>query len=212
MFSVYGVTGQTFRGSLEEFLRVSRVYGGRSARGIAREGEELGPEMVAAREQTAARYQQAARAYRDMLQGNLERGPVLHAYQLMTRDVLTLRPEMSVEAAWNALAERGVGQAPVLDKGHRLIGMVTAHDLLKAINIEDGQVRDALSLSVADLMTTPVVSTDPVSEVRRVARVLLESHMPGLPVVSEQGELVGIITRSDLLRALVNDPPLSLWA
>lgn len=212
MFSVYGVTGQTFRGSLEEFLRVSRVYGGRSARGIAREGEELGPEMVAAREQTAARYQQAARAYRDMLQGNLERGPVLHSYQLMTRDVLTLRPEMSVEAAWNALAERGVGQAPVLDKGHRLIGMVTAHDLLKAINIEDGQVRDALSLSVADLMTTPVVSTDPVSEVRRVARVLLESHMPGLPVVSEQGELVGIITRSDLLRALVNDPPLSLWA
>lgn len=212
MFSVYGVTGQTFRGSLEEFLRVSRVYGGRSARGIAREGEELGPEMVAAREQTAARYQQAARAYRDMLQGNLERGPVLHAYQLMTRDVLTLRPEMSVEAAWNALAERGVGQAPVLDKGHRLIGMVTAHDLLKAINIEDGQVRDVLSLSVADLMTTPVVSTDPVSEVRRVARVLLESHMPGLPVVSEQGELVGIITRSDLLRALVNDPPLSLWA
>lgn len=212
MFSVYGVTGQTFRGSLEEFLRVSRVYGGRSARGIAREGEELGPEMVAAREQTAARYQQAARAYRDMLQGNLERGPVLHAYQLMTRDVLTLRPEMSVEAAWNALAERGVGQAPVLDKGHRLIGMVIAHDLLKAINIEDGQVRDVLSLSVADLMTTPVVSTDPVSEVRRVARVLLESHMPGLPVVSEQGELVGIITRSDLLRALVNDPPLSLWA
>lgn len=212
MFSVYGVTGQTFRGSLEEFLRVSRVYGGKSARGIAREGEELGPEMVAAREQTAARYHQAARAYRDMLQGNLERGPVLHAYQLMTRDVLTLRPEMSVEAAWNALAERGVGQAPVLDKGHRLIGMVTAHDLLKAINIEDGQVRDVLSLSVADLMTTPVVSTDPVSEVRRVARVLLESHMPGLPVVSEQGELVGIITRSDLLRALVNDPPLSLWA
>lgn len=212
MFSVYGVTGQTFRGSLEEFLRVSRVYGGRSARGIAREGEELGPEMVAAREQTAARYQQAARAYRDMLQGNLERGPVLHAYQLMTRDVLTLRPEMSVEAAWNALAERGVGQAPVLDKGRCLIGMVTAHDLLKAINIEDGQVRDVLSLSVADLMTTPVVSTDPVSEIRRVARVLLESHMPGLPVVSEQGELVGIITRSDLLRALVNDPSLSLWA
>jgi CBS domain-containing protein len=212
MFSVYGVTGQTFRGSLEEFLRVPRLYGGKAARGIAREGEELGPEQVGSRGQEADRYHQAAQAYRQMLPGAGERGPVLHAYQLMTRDVLTLRPEMSVEAAWHALAERGVGQAPVLDKGHCLVGIVTAHDLLMAINIEDGQIRDVLSSSVADLMTTPVISTDPVSEVRRVARVLLESHMPGLPVVSDQGELVGIITRSDLVRALVNDPPLSLWA
>jgi len=212
MFSVYGVTGQTFRGSLEEFLRVPRLYGGKPARGVAREGEELGPEMVGARDQEADRYQQAAQAYRQVLQGGPERGPVLHAYQLMTRDVLTLHPEMSVDMAWHALAERDLGQAPVLDKGHRLVGMVTSHDLLMAINIEDGKVRDVLSLTVADVMTTPVISTDPVSEVRRVARVLLESHMPGLPVVSEQGELVGIITRGDLLRALVNDPPLSLWA
>lgn len=212
MFSVYGVTGQSFRGTLEEFLRVPRLYGGKQARGVAREGEELGPEQVGGRGQDAERYQEAARAYRQMLPGGSERGPVLHAYQLMTRDVLTLRPEMSVEAAWHALAERGVGQAPVLDKGHHLVGMVTSHDLLMAINIEDGQVRDVLSLSVADVMTTPVIGTDPVSEIRRVARVLLESHMPGLPVVSERGELVGIITRSDLLQALVNDPPLSLWA
>ncbi len=212
MFSVYGVTGQTFRGTLEEFQRVTGLFAGKPARGIAREGEELGAELVVAGESEDARYRQAARAYREMLQGGVERGPVLHAYQLMSRDVLTLRPEMSVETAWHALAGRGVGQAPVLDKGHRLVGMVTTHDLLMAINIEDGRVRDVLSLSVADVMTTPVVGTDPVSEVRRVARVLLESHMPGLPVVSGQGEVVGIITRSDLLRALVNDPPLSLWA
>jgi CBS domain-containing protein len=212
MFSVHGVTGQTFRGTLEEFQRVRGLFAGKPARGIAREGEELGAEMVVAGAPEEARYRQAARAYREMLQGGVERRPVLHAYQLMSRDVLTLRPEMSVETAWHVLAERGVGQAPVLDKGHRLVGMVTTHDLLMAINIEDGRVRDVLSLGVADVMTTPVIGTDPVSEVRRVARVLLESHMPGLPVVSEQGELVGIITRSDLLRALVNDPPLSLWA
>lgn len=212
MFSVYGVTGQTFRGSLEEFLAVPRLAAGRAARGIAREGEELGTEKLAVRRQEAERYKQAAQAYREMLKVSQERGPVLHAYQLMSRDVFTLRPEMSVEAAWHTLAERDLGQAPVLDKGYRLVGMVTLHDLLKAINIEDGQVRDVLSQTVGEVMTTPVISTEPVSEVRRVARVLLESHLPGLPVVSEQGELVGIITRSDLLQALVNDPPLSLWA
>lgn len=212
MFSVYGVTGQAFRGTLEEYLRVTKAKGSKAAPGAKQEAGEFGPEQVGHPGQEADRYQQAAQAYRQMLQRERERGPVLHAYQLMTRGVFTLAPAMSVEAAWHALANHGVGQAPVLDTGYRLVGMVTSRDLLMSINIEDGRVRDVLSLRVADVMTTPVVSTDPVTDIRRVARVLLESDMPGLPVVSEAGELVGIITRGDLLRALANDPPLSLWA
>ncbi|NWG87251.1 MAG: CBS domain-containing protein [Hydrogenophilaceae bacterium] len=214
MFSVYGVTGQTFRGTLEEFLAVPRLHAGRDSRGIAREGEELGPEMVRPGRPgpEAEPYRQAAQAYRRMLHVTTDRGPVLHAYQLMSRDVLTLRPETTVEAAWNELFGAGLGQAPVLDKTHRIIGIVTAKDLLTAINLEDGKVRDVLPQTVADIMTSPVVSADPVSDIRRVARVLLEHHLPGMPVVNERHELVGIITRSDILRALVNDPPLSLWA
>jgi CBS domain-containing protein len=42
--------------------------------------------------------------------------------------------------------------------------------------------------------------------------VLLDYQLSGLPVVNEREELVGILSRSDILRALVNDPPLSLWA
>lgn len=80
------------------------------------------------------------------------------------------------------------------------------------INVEGDTVRDILSRSVADVMTSPVVSTDPITDIRRAARVLLDYRLSGLPVVNEQEELVGILTRSDILRALVNDPPLSLWA
>lgn len=214
MFSVYGVGGQTFRGTLEEFVAIPGVLAGRGARGLAREGEELGPEMVRARsgEQGGSPSRQAVDAYRRMLKVPAERGPILHAYQLMSRDVVTLRPEETVEAAWQVLAERGLGQAPVLDRRHLLTGIVSAQDLLTVLNVEDGQVRDVLSRNVADVMTTPVVSTDPVTDIRRVARVLLDNHLPGMPVVSERQELVGIITRSDILRALVNEPELSLWA
>lgn len=214
MFSVYGVSGQTFRGTLEEYMAVSGLTAARHARGIAREGEELGPEILQGTkgEQEEARYQHAAQAYRKMLQAPVERGPILHAYQLMTREVFTLRPEETVEAAWNLLAARGLGQAPVLDKGLRLVGLVSTLELLTAINLEDGRVRDALSSSVADVMITPVVSADPVADIRRVARMLLDHHLQGMPVMSERHELAGIITRSDILRAMVNDPPLSLWA
>jgi CBS domain-containing protein len=211
MFSVYGVSGQSFRGTLENLLAVQGV---RAARGIGREGEELGPEMLRHSQGGVEQgpYQQAAQAYRRMLEGSTERSPVLHAYQLMSREVMTLRAEATVEEAWHALSARGLDQAPVLDRARQLVGLVASRDLLTVLNVEDGTLRDILSRSVADVMRTPVVSADPVTDIRRVARALLEYHLSGLPVVNEQGELVGILTRSDILRALVNTPPLSLWA
>ena len=47
--------------------------------------------------------------------------------------------------------------------------------------------------------------------IRRVARVLLDTGLPGLPVVDEQGMVTGFVSRSDILRAVVADPPLDLW-
>ncbi|MEW6678063.1 MAG: CBS domain-containing protein [Pseudomonadota bacterium] len=227
MFSVHGVTGQTFRGTLEEFLAIPGLQRARHSRGVGREGEELGPELRLRRRQEQGRgdagvaaggrhgsaaYGQAAQAYRQMLALGPERGPVLHVFQLMSREVFTLHPDEGVERAWQALVGRGYGQAPVLDGVSRLVGQVSVEDLLTVINVDQGQVRDVMPQTVADLMVSPVVSADPVADIRRVARVLLEQHLGGMPVVSDRGELVGIITRSDILRALVNDPPLSLWA
>jgi len=214
MFSVYGVTGQSFRGSLERLIAVPGLSAARNSRGIDQEGEELGPELRVFRRDNheEGEYHQAAQAYRQMLRVSTERAPILHTYQLMSRDVMTLRPDTTVEEAWRQLAARGIGQAPVLDKTLRLVGLVSVQDLLTVINVEDGKVRDILSRSVADVMTSPVVSADPVTDIRRAARVLLDYRLSGLPVVNEQEELVGILTRSDILRALVNDPPLSLWA
>jgi acetoin utilization protein AcuB len=224
MFSVHGVTGQTFRGTLEQFLAIPALHGARHSRGVGREGEELGPELVKNQRQRdegrdgkdggqgALAYGQAAQAYRQMLAMPAERGPVLHVFQLMSRAVFTLRPDEGVDQAWQALVGQGYAQAPVVDGASRLIGQVSVEDLLTVINVDQGQVRDVMPQTVADLMVSPVVSADPVADIRRVARVLLEQRLSGMPVVSDRGELVGIITRSDILRALVNDPPLSLWA
>lgn len=214
MFSVYGVTGQSFRGSLENLIAIPGLSAARRSRGINQEGDELGPEMrVSGREnQEDGQYQKAAQAYRQMLRVSSGRTLILHAYQLMSRDVMSLRPDTRVEDAWRQLATRGLGQAPVLDKTLRLVGLVSVQDLLTVINVEADTVRDILSRSVADVMTSPVVSADPITDIRRVARVLLDYQLSGVPVINEQEELVGILTRSDILRALVNDPPLSLWA
>jgi len=65
--------------------------------------------------------------------------------------------------------------------------------------------------NVKEIMVTPVPSVAPDSDIRRVAQVLLDTGLPGLPVVDEAGGVAGFISRSDILRAVVTDPPLDLW-
>ncbi len=69
-----------------------------------------------------------------------------------------------------------------------------------------------LAQSVADAMCTPVPSVQSDTDLRHVARVLLDTGLPGLPVVEANGAITGFVSRSDLLRAIVNDPPLDLWS
>lgn len=218
MFSLYGLSGQNFRGTLEQLSELPGVRGARRARAIAREGEEPLPTFVARLgEQPAghpsAAYEPAAQAYRDMLQQEQEqaRGPLYHAYQIMTREVFSLAADEAAPAAWRRLLGRNLRQAPVLDADGNLVGLVTERELLVAFNLERQQARTPLLHHVGDVMISPVVSADPVTDIRRIARVMLEYSQPGVPVVNEARAIVGFVSRGDILRAVIADPPLSLW-
>ena len=71
--------------------------------------------------------------------------------------------------------------------------------------------RAMLAQPVSDIMWSPVPAVDEDTDIRRVARVLLDTHLPGLPVVNEGGSVTGFVSRTDILRAVVHDPPLDLW-
>ena len=68
-----------------------------------------------------------------------------------------------------------------------------------------------LAKLVGDVMTTPVVAASPLTDIRRIARVMLDRDVDGVPIVNEAGVLLGFVSRSDILRAVVTDPPLSMW-
>jgi CBS domain-containing protein len=71
--------------------------------------------------------------------------------------------------------------------------------------------RALLSQSVAEVMWSPVPSVAMDTDIRRVARVLLDTGLPGLPTVDDLGRVTGFVSRTDILRAVVADPPLDLW-
>ena len=209
MFSVYGVTGQVFSGTLEEMNRVRELARARSSRLMEREDldgplDPVGPSGSGPNEK-------AVRAYRAMLPRQLERGPLYHAGQIMQRKVICLGVNDDVGKAWRTLQSNDIHQAPVLDDTVQLVGMVGERELMAAVNIDTGKIMEALGRRVGDVMRTPVITAEPVTDIRRVASSMLTHHIDGVPVIGEQGRLVGYLSRSDILRAVVADPPLSLW-
>lgn len=91
-----------------------------------------------------------------------------------------------------------------------MTGLVCDRDLLTALDLEGGRIIGGIDRRVAEVMATPVICADPVTDIRRIARVLLDSGLTAVPVVDASGELADIVSRGDILRASMADPPLSL--
>ncbi|MDO9243892.1 MAG: hypothetical protein Q7U32_08810, partial [Rhodocyclaceae bacterium] len=85
MFSVYGISGPVFNGSLQELRQVRQLHSLRAVRPIAVEGEEAGVAVMATQPRA-----EAIRAYQEMLHHDQERGPLYHAGQVMQRQVISV--------------------------------------------------------------------------------------------------------------------------
>ncbi|MBK7326140.1 MAG: CBS domain-containing protein [Propionivibrio sp.] len=213
MFTIYGLSGPIFQGTLEELGRMPPVMARDPVTPARRVGDQveagIAPEAGVAA--TGGLSRSAVEAYQAMMPQNLERGPLYHAQQIMQRKLIIVNSRDNVTHAWRTLVDHQIHQAPVIDDSYRLVGIVSERNLLTKLNVADGRVRDVLARSVSDVMATPVVAATVLTDIRRIARVMLERDVDGVPIVNDNGELIGFVSRGDILRAVVTDPPLSVW-
>ncbi len=133
----------------------------------------------------------------------------------MTRKLVTLSPEASVGEALTLCRERRIRHIPILEEG-RLVGIVSDRDLRDASPaLGDAERASALQeIRVGDVMTREVSTADPQDSIENVAQEMYELKIGSLPVVAEapvvdeglavaEEELLGIVTSSDVMRALV---------
>ena len=231
MFFVFGPSGQMYRGGPENLAQISsvrRVQRPQALRTRALDvpGEPVPvfpapPHAATAEAATPAvvnlRLQDAVSAYAQTEQGPPQaRQPLTRVSDVMTRGALSVQPDARVNDAWQTLAEHKVAQAPVVDVLGRVIGLLVRADMAPLDLLpEPGAVKQAIDLArrpVADMMVSPVPTVSPDTELRRVAAVLLDTGLPGLPVTDEAGVLSGFSSRTDILRAVAADPPLDLWS
>jgi CBS domain-containing protein len=132
------------------------------------------------------------------------------ASQLMTTPAVTIGPSASLHEAIRLLDRCRITALPVVDGDEHLVGIVCAADVLPRRVIDDPPAPtrsretwpDLSAHSVADVMTVFVVSVDKSADATGVARLMLETGVKSVPVLDD-GRVVGMLTRRDLLGALV---------
>ena len=127
--------------------------------------------------------------------------------QWMNRDLVTVEPHDSFRTAMHLIRQKGIRHLPVVED-KRLVGIVTDRDLRQAgpsgaTSLSIHELHYVLEkLTVREIMTKHVVTIRPDQTVEDAALLLLGHRIGGLPVVRD-GELVGIITETDILQAFL---------
>jgi len=127
----------------------------------------------------------------------------------MSRPVITVNADDSMQKATTLLKENHIGILPVMEDA-MLVGIITDRDLKRAsasdaTTLEIHELVYLLSkIKVKEIMTRDPITVLPHFTLEETSRILLDNKISGVPVVNDEGQVIGIITRDDLLRVLVN--------
>ena len=119
----------------------------------------------------------------------------------MSTNVITFAPNDSVVHAMATLLDKGISGAPVVDEDGSLLGILSEVDLIQVV-VQDSYYDDPVGI-VADFMQTQVECVDPDTDIFSLAQQFISHHRRRYPVL-ESGQLVGQISRRDVLRAALD--------
>ena len=128
----------------------------------------------------------------------------------MATNVIAVKPDTSLLKCRNLLKEHQIRRLPVVDDQNRVVGIISDRDVKgaspsKATALEVHEMQYLLAeLKAKDIMTAKPVTIKPWDSVEQAAIIMMDKKFGGLPVVSEDNKLVGIITDQDIFKLLIN--------
>jgi CBS domain-containing protein len=145
----------------------------------------------------------------------------MQAKEIMTPQVITVSPATPVAEIAHLLREKHISGVPVVDEAGKVVGIVTEIDLIKRharvhfpvylpfleslVFLESSrhyeeEVRRALGTTAQEIMTHPVRTARPETDVEDIATMMVEERSNPIPILDEAGALVGIVSHTDIVR------------
>ncbi|HRM78061.1 MAG TPA: CBS domain-containing protein, partial [Aliarcobacter cryaerophilus] len=138
--------------------------------------------------------------------------PVYKARDIMTHDVIYARNDLTIEDIYYLIKEKKVSQIPITGFGKKIIGIVNKKIILSLLMNHLDDTQAILKRKIDDVYLPEVLTADPDSDVRDVVKVMLDLKLDAIPIVDDSDVLMGIISKTDILKAVANLPKLQLWS
>jgi CBS domain-containing protein len=136
---------------------------------------------------------------------------------VMTTNIISISKYESVMQVANILAEKNISGLPVVDKENKVIGIITQADILSMVGVgREHTFKDLLKYMlgeplherkvgdhVGDIMTSPALTIKPGATIAEAVRIMDEKKIRRLTIVDDKNELIGILTRADILKAVI---------
>jgi CBS domain-containing protein len=164
------------------------------------EKEESSPENPFSKEKSKDKTRdktQAIKSYLQQKEQSKRHTKLLHARDVCSSPVVTLTPQDRVEKAIELMEKYRIHHLPLIGENGIICGIVSDRDLL----------RERPSNRLERHMSKEVLIARDTTEIKMIARMMIENEISALPLVDEEEHLVGIITKTDLLECLVRSMP-----
>ena len=138
---------------------------------------------------------------------------VFHVKDIMTKDVISIPPDTTVLEAYELMQKHNIQQLPI--KSNKLLhlqSMISKHTILQLLMDDLDFTRLNLKKRVDEITTQKLITTDPITDIRRVSKMMIDLNINAIPVVDMEDIVVGIATRNNILKAVSNIPHLQIWA
>jgi acetoin utilization protein AcuB len=133
----------------------------------------------------------------------------MFVHDRMSSPAVTITPDTPFQDALKLMRDHRFRRLPVVNKKGKLVGIVSERDLLHAApspatSLSVWELHYLLSkLQVREIMTKDIITTAPETPIEEAARLMVSNKIGGLPVVDEQGGVVGVITETNIFKTFV---------
>lgn len=138
--------------------------------------------------------------------------PVYEVRDIMTKNLIYTDNQATLEEAYRLLREHQIGQIPIVTFAKKILGLVSKKMILNLLMDDIENSKHILERKIEDIYLPEIITADPATDIRKVAKVMIDLKLDAIPIVDENDSILGMVSKTDIIKAVSHLPKLQLWS